>query len=397
MKSVVLSLLSLPIVFAAQAPTFVPPGPSPTEQSPNYVGRSNGSLPFEFPVPGKVFNRFIQIWLENTNFDVANSSSVFQTLSKQGITLTNYFALTHPSEPNYVAAVGGDFFGMADDNLYMIPSNISTIVDLLEEKRISWASYQESMPTDGFTGFTFESANYLDPDADPLTFYWRKHNPLIIYNSVADIPRRALRQRNFNDFAVDVTHNVLPQWMFVTPNIENDAHDTDIDFAAQFLQFWLFPLLEDERFNGPDTLILLTFDENGTDNINNQIFSLLLGNAVPKRLHGTTDNTYFTHYSSLSTVQNNWGLGSLGRGDTNKTMANVFSFVAEQTHFKNEHVTNIPLTNISGQTPGPLNSNPALQIPFQPPNIHAKGAGGGPVFIAPNFNLSKFGLHRPRN
>jgi len=43
-------------------------------------------------------------------------------LAQEGITLENYYALTHPSEPNYVAAVGGDFFGMADDNLYMIPS-----------------------------------------------------------------------------------------------------------------------------------------------------------------------------------------------------------------------------------------------------------------------------------
>ncbi|KIJ40541.1 hypothetical protein M422DRAFT_49092 [Sphaerobolus stellatus SS14] len=393
MKVLATLVLSLPLVFAAQAPVFVPPGPGPTEQSDNYVGKSNGSLPVEFPVPGRVFNRFIQIWLENTNFAVANSSAVFQTLAQQGITMTNYFALTHPSEPNYVAAVGGDFFGMADDNLYMIPSNISTIVDLLEERRISWASYQESMPTDGFTGFSFASENYLNTSAAPLTLYWRKHNPLIIYNSVADIPSRAARHRNFNDFAVDINHHALPQWMFVTPNIENDAHDTNVDFAGQFLQYWLFPLLKDVRFNGPDTLILLTFDENGSSSINNNIFSLLLGNAVPKELRGTTDSTYFTHYSSLSTVQNNWGLGSLGRGDTNKTLANVFSMVAERTGYRNLKVVDIPLTNISGKTPGPLNSNISLQTPFPPPNIHAKGAGGGPVFVARNFNLSHFGLH----
>jgi hypothetical protein len=30
-----------------------------------------------------------------------------------------------------VAAIGGDFFGMHDDNMYHIPSNISIIVDLL--------------------------------------------------------------------------------------------------------------------------------------------------------------------------------------------------------------------------------------------------------------------------
>jgi len=43
-------------------------------------------------------------------------------LAKQGVTMNNYYAVTHPSEPNYVAAVGGDYFGMADDAFYAIPS-----------------------------------------------------------------------------------------------------------------------------------------------------------------------------------------------------------------------------------------------------------------------------------
>lgn len=129
---------------------------------------------------------------------------------------------------------------------------------------------------------------------------------------------------------MDVTHNTLPQWIFVTPNIVNDAHDTSVDFAGQFLQYWLLPLLKDERFNGPRTLILLTFDENGSHAINNQIFSLLLGNAVPRKLRGGTDSTFYTHYSSLSTVQNNWRLGSLGRGDTNKF---VFDMVVSHKNF----------------------------------------------------------------
>lgn len=37
-------------------------------------------------------------------------------------------------------------------SMYHIPSNISTVIDLLEDKKISWATYQESMPTDGFYG-----------------------------------------------------------------------------------------------------------------------------------------------------------------------------------------------------------------------------------------------------
>jgi Phosphoesterase family len=98
----------------------------------------------------------------------------------------------------------------------------------------------------------------------------------------------------------------------------NDGHDTNINFMASWLQYWLVPLLSDNRFNDEKTLILLTFDENKSYNINNRIWAVLLGGAVPSELRGTTDSTYYTHYSSMSTVQANWGLDSLGRGDTNK-------------------------------------------------------------------------------
>jgi hypothetical protein len=59
-------------------------------------------------------------------------------LATKGITLTNHFGVTHPSEPNYIAAIGGDYFGMNNDNFNFIDANVSTIIDLLEAKGISW-------------------------------------------------------------------------------------------------------------------------------------------------------------------------------------------------------------------------------------------------------------------
>jgi acid phosphatase len=55
------------------------------------------------------------------------------------------------------------------------------------------------------------------------------------------------------------------------------------------------------------------------------VYTLLLGGAVPESLYGTTDHTYHTHYSLLSTVSVNWDLPSLGRWDC---QAAVFDFVA---------------------------------------------------------------------
>lgn len=166
---------------------------------------------------------------------------------------------------------------------------------------------------------SFDSANYLEDDEDSeYSFYVRKHNPVGIFDSVSQNETRSGRIRNFNDFANDVVNGSLPQWSFVTPNMVNDAHDTTIDFTADFLEYFLVPLLEDDRVNNNRTLIILTFDENETYDIQNNIFTLALGGAVPAELKGTEDDTFYTHYSEISTVQNNWGLSSLGRGDTNK-------------------------------------------------------------------------------
>ncbi|KAF8446354.1 phosphoesterase family-domain-containing protein [Boletus edulis BED1] len=366
---------------AAVASTFTAPAAAPTDTTPFYVGASNGTLQNTPLVPGAVFDRFIQIWLENTDYAQAASQAVFQNLSTQGILLSSYYGVTHTSEPNYLAAGGGDFWGLYNDVMEYIPTNISTVVDLLEQKSISWGEYQENMPSDGYGGFNYTNSNNY-------TYYVRKHNPLVIYNSVGLNSTRAARIRNFNDFAVDLGNNTIPQWVFVTPNLRNDGHDTNVAFAAQWLQYWLIPLLQDPNFNTPRTLILLTFDENETYALNNQVYSILLGGGIPPNLKNTTDDTFYTHYSTISTVEANWNLGNLGRQDTNKTVANVFEFVANVTGYKNNGLTGkskLPFLNITTTIPGPL--NPQYYVPYLAPN-NATGGGNGTTFVASGTNLT---------
>lgn len=409
MLSAVLSLsLAAAPAYAALAASFSPPALAPLSTSTNYTGANNGTIVNSPLVAGKSFDRFIQIWLENTDYATAASSPVFQGIAAKGVLLDGYYGTTHPSEPNYLAASTGDFWGLSDDNYYAMPNNVSTIVDLLEAKNISWSSYQESMPTDGFQGYNYTQENYLNSSAGTYTYYVRKHNPLIIADSVATVAARAARIRNFNDFAVDVNASALSQWTFITPNIVNDAHDTTIDFVSDWLSYFLVPLLNDTNFNNNRTLILLTFDETETYTINNQVFTVALGGGLPTDLIGTTDSTYYTHYSALSTVQANWGLGSLGRQDTNKTVSNVFSWVANTTGYVNNGLTGnstIPLTNLTGTIPGPLNIN--QWFPVLAPNVTAVGAGGGAVFVGagtntsltfyPTVNLTALGVNNPES
>jgi hypothetical protein len=62
-------------------------------------------------------------------------------------------------------------------------------------------------------------------------------------------------------------------------------------------------------------LTSLAFDETESYFSNNQVFSVLLGDAVPSSAHGTTNSTAYNHYSQMATVEKNWSLGNLGLND----------------------------------------------------------------------------------
>ena len=61
-----------------------------------------------------------------------------------------------------------------------MPSNVSTVVDLLNTKGISWAEYQQDIPSPGFQGDSFSNKQ---KDLD----YVRKHNPLILFDSITNV------------------------------------------------------------------------------------------------------------------------------------------------------------------------------------------------------------------
>ncbi|KAK5171903.1 uncharacterized protein LTR77_003540 [Saxophila tyrrhenica] len=271
-------------------------------------------------VKGKAFDRFITVWLENTDYDKAAGDPNLSWLASQGITLSNYFGVTHPSEPNYCASHGGDNFGMDNDDFNQIDGNVSAVTALLEDKRISWGSYQEDMPYTGFQGDSYVNQETKAND------YVRKHNPPVLYNRNTD-GKRLSYQKNFTIFYEDLKHEKLPQWMFITPNMTNDGHDSSVTVAGSWARSFLTPLLNNDYFM-ERTLILLTFDENHTYQRANKVFSILLGGAVPNTARGTTDDNFYNHYSELSTVETNWNLHTLGRWDVG---ANVFSFVAQST------------------------------------------------------------------
>ncbi|OQE17182.1 hypothetical protein PENFLA_c025G04192 [Penicillium flavigenum] len=295
-------------------------------------------------VKGLAFDRFVNIWLENTDFEPAALDENLSKLAKEGILLTNYFAISHPSQPNYCASAGGDTFGMDNDDFLQIPANVSTIADLFDTKHISWGEYQEDMPYAGYQGKRY-------PLSGPKQ-YVRKHNPLVMFNSVTDDAVRPRQIKNFTTFYDDLKHHSLPQHMFITPNMTNDAHDTNITVAGNWVDRFLSPLLKNEYFT-KDSLVLLTFDEGDTYSYPNRVFSFLVGGAIPEHLKGTTDDTFYTHYSIVASLSANWGLPSLGRWDCG---ANLLKMVADKTGYVNWEVdtSNVYLNETY---PGPMSTD----------------------------------------
>ncbi|OBT66959.1 hypothetical protein VE03_04217 [Pseudogymnoascus sp. 23342-1-I1] len=295
---------------------------NPTATDPAAVYAAQATAKTESPtshVKGKVFDRFVTIWFENTDFASAAAEANFNFFAKKGITLENYFAVTHPSEPNYMAAVGGDYFGLNGDPFIAVPENVSTVVDLLEDKKISWGVYQEDMPYSGYQGFSWVN-----------------------------------QQTGKNDYE-DLKANKLPQWMFITPNMTSDAHDAPIGTAGAWLRTFLEPLLNDKKFM-QNTMVLITFDENSSYAKQNRAFSVLLGDAIPKNLVGTTDSNFYNHYSEIATVEANWDTHTLGRYDVG---ANVFSNVAKHTNDKLRSWTGTPAladTTFNASYPGIFHS-----------------------------------------
>jgi phospholipase C len=138
------------------------------------------------------------------------------------------------------------------------------------------------------------------------------------YDSVTSDTNRLAKSKNFTVFESDLAANTLPQWMFITPNMTNDGHDTDVTTAGNWARGFLEPLLSNPNFNTDRTLIILTFDECENYLAANRVFTVLLGGAVSGKV-GTTNSTRFNHYSLTKTVEQNWGLGNLGENDVDAT------------------------------------------------------------------------------
>ncbi len=263
----------------------------------------------------RAFDRIFIIMLENELESAVLQDDYMRALQGRGVRLSNYHGVTHPSQPNYFAAVAGLPF-VTSDGCQDIDA--TSVVDLLEAKGITWKAYMEGLPED-------DKAVCISADR----LYYRKHNPFVSLNTVRNDPDRLARVVNADKLKADIDGGTLPQFCWYTPNIRNDGHSppdstpahrwSGVTFLSRWLHGFLEPLLADPRFT-KGTLVVVTFDES-IPYEDNHVYTALLGDMVKA---GSIESARYDHYSLLRTIEENFGLGTLGRNDL---MADWFRFL----------------------------------------------------------------------
>lgn len=244
---------------------------------------------------GNYFSRSLLVIFENTDYKDVMKEDFFLQLAQTGANFTDIKAIIHPSQGNYVALTSGSRNGVFSDRVRDIDAR--NIVDLLEAKNISWKVYAEDYPGNCFTGKSYKN-------------YVRKHNPFISYLNIQKNSERCSHIVNANQFMEDQKNNNLPEFMFYIPDMDNDAHDTDIHFANNWYKSKFQELFSNAEFL-QDTIIITTFDESSHFNFGNQIYTSIIGSNI---LPGNYSEK-LSLYSLLKLFEENWDLGHLTNND----------------------------------------------------------------------------------
>ncbi len=231
------------------------------------------------------------------------------TLADGGVTFSSMYAVTHPSQPNYLHLFSGGNQGVVDDNLPLTFSTTATstypwkVANLGAEiiaAGFTFAGYCEQLETAGAADW----ADY-DPHAatQPTVYYRRKHNPWANWVAkVSPVPANQLAgtvNRAFTQFPSNFT--LLPTVSFVVPNQLHDMHDGSRKEGDTWLQTNLSAYASWTKAH--NSLLLVTWDEDDYS-ATNRIPTIFYGASLKD---GTADSSTWTLHNLLRTLEDMYG------------------------------------------------------------------------------------------
>ena len=267
------------------------------------------------------------IYMENKGVDdivgSPNAPYINSLINNDGYA-SNYFALGHPSDPNYIRVVGGSDFGL-DYNPAGNVIDAPSLMQEMDQAGISWAGYAQSMP---FPGDLTSSGNYA---VDELPFaqfsYVYDNTPAYLQEHLLPLTQLSTDLQNPNSFpeftwiAADEDHNMegpIDSVGGIARFLESQFtdHQYNVEAGDQFVQQEVTAIENSPTWNDPTQhdAIFITFDEDnnnlslGFGNDGNNVPMIVIPNGGAVTDGGMqsgpfTTGDYYNEYSLMTTIE----------------------------------------------------------------------------------------------
>ena len=262
------------------------------------------------------------VLLENNSYSQAlggSSMPWLKNLGTQYTLATNYYANTHPSIGNYFMLTTGRIITNSDG--YSQTVTADNLVRRFLSAGVTWKAYAQSLPY----------AGYVDGDRYP---YIKHHNPFAYFSDV----RNSSQKMNivpFTQFAQDLSNGATPEFSFIIPNNQNNAHDCPkgmsscstsqkLRAADDWLKANIGPLLSRSQFQ-QDGLLAVVFDESNSSDKAYGGGHVAMVLAGPKVRRGYKLSNFYQHQNLLRMLSEALGLTSfLGAAAGASNLSSVF-------------------------------------------------------------------------
>jgi hypothetical protein len=269
-------------------------------------------VPPALAVPASSKSHVVVLVMENREYArVLRGAPYVRGLAGDFASAPSFFAIRHPSLPNYLALTGGSTFGISSDctSCHVRDTNL---VDQLEAAHRSWKAYMEGLPHPCYKGAS--SGGYA-----------KKHDPFLYYDDVASNRRRCGHVVPATQLGRDLRRRRLPTFAWITPNLCDDTHDCSLATGDRYLSR-LVPAVM--RGLGPHGVLILTWDEGDSDAgccgvaRGGHIATVIAGPDVRR---GTSITGDLTHYSTLRTIEDLLGLPPLRGAASAQSLEGAFT------------------------------------------------------------------------
>ena len=249
------------------------------------------------------YSHIVIVMEENHSYSqiIGSSSAPYiNSLAAKGALFTDSRAITHPSEPNYMAFTSGSTYGLTSDQCPFTTSHANLGSELIA-KGHSYSDYSENLPSQG-------SEVCTSPDG----LYARKHNPAANYT---DLPGSS--NKTWAQFPSSSSYASLPTVSFVDPNLNDDMHDGTIQQGDTWLKNNMSAYVTWAKNH--NSLLIVTWDEND-GSPGNHVATIFIGASVKTGKYSEK----VTHYRVLRTIEAAYGLTPLGKSSGVQPITDVF-------------------------------------------------------------------------